>query len=404
MRALEGACWFLRIDSGNSFREKYPQFKIDCLTMGLKQRWSQIVLAFVMVGLFFISGAETGLAALQPGEFPTQARAIADDETRQISVPDWLQITFASLPPIEGEGGFDGSAWVEQLGYDISRVWEDGMSPDQVLQLGDIRELGPELFSLQGIERIVQSPLGDVSLANFPLIGEQTLQSLSQAVPGLSERLISETSPIQALLDAQGMGDLTNHTLADVLDQLPALADLRLDQIDLSAFSVSSIPGLMETPLAQLENWQGSLIREIPGLNQVPLGRFPNPLGAAGGISMRIDMVYGPAEVSREHTISGSYEQGFAVPCAQPDQDCAYIELDDLENKGRAARGQPEGLQWISGKYQDVKGGHGVLGALNGGREPTGRHPFGSAFKVVVWELDETADTVSTALFFRVCG
>ena len=51
-----------------------------------------------------------------------------------------------------------------------------------------------------------------------------------------------------------------------------------------------------------------------------------------------------------------------------------------------------------------MKGGHGALGALNGGREPTGRHPFGSAFKVVVWEPDETADTVSTALFFRVCG
>jgi hypothetical protein len=41
------------------------------------------------------------------------------------------------------------------------------------------------------------------------------------------------------------------------------------------------------------------------------------------------------------------------------------------------------------------------------GWEPTGRHPFGEAFKVVVMEPSETADTVDTALYFRFslpCG
>ena len=61
------------------------------------------------------------------------------------------------------------------------------------------------------------------------------------------------------------------------------------------------------------------------------------------------------------------------------------------------------GKQWISGKYQEVEGGEGFLKIVNGGKEPTGRHPFGDAFKVAVWDIDETSGSVSTALFFRIC-
>ncbi len=50
-----------------------------------------------------------------------------------------------------------------------------------------------------------------------------------------------------------------------------------------------------------------------------------------------------------------------------------------------------------------VKGGQGLLGILNCGKEPTGRNPFGSAFKVALWSVDETKDTAETAIFFRFC-
>jgi hypothetical protein len=70
----------------------------------------------------------------------------------------------------------------------------------------------------------------------------------------------------------------------------------------------------------------------------------------------------------------------------------------------RANRSYEEGKQWISGKYQEVEGGWGLLKAVNNGREPTGRLPFGKAFKVVVMEPDETTDTVDTALYFRFCA
>jgi hypothetical protein len=58
----------------------------------------------------------------------------------------------------------------------------------------------------------------------------------------------------------------------------------------------------------------------------------------------------------------------------------------------------------VSGKYQEVKGGIGVLAAVNGGKEPTGRHPFGEAFKLVITDVSEKQGTASLAMFFRFCS
>jgi hypothetical protein len=57
----------------------------------------------------------------------------------------------------------------------------------------------------------------------------------------------------------------------------------------------------------------------------------------------------------------------------------------------------------MSGKFQKVNGGFGILKALNGGKEPTGRNPFGSSFKQVIWNIDEASGSVKTAMFFRIC-
>ena len=62
-----------------------------------------------------------------------------------------------------------------------------------------------------------------------------------------------------------------------------------------------------------------------------------------------------------------------------------------------------KGKAWVSGKYQLVKGEEDTLGSVNGGKEPTGRHLFGDAFKVAVWDVSEVDGMMSQALFFRVC-
>lgn len=139
------------------------------------------------------------------------------------------------------------------------------------------------------------------------------------------------------------------------------------------------------------------LLHEFEQSFQSQLTNIPSPtVGWA-----RIDFVYGSAETQRNNTISGSYNEGFQVDC---DESCAYIELDDLENTGRSVRGNFEGQQWINGLYQDVDGGWGCLKWVNGGREPTGRHPYGDNFKVVVTKTDESTDLVETSLYFRVCN
>ena len=138
-------------------------------------------------------------------------------------------------------------------------------------------------------------------------------------------------------------------------------------------------------------SWGNSTLGGVPGLADVPFDQMPNPIGSVGLLG-QVDVAYGPAEQSRQNTISGSYQAGFNVAC---EIDCAHVEL--------TASPALHGKQWISGKYQEVRGGEGILGQVNGGKEPTGRHPFGKVAKVVVWDVDESTGTVSTALFFRIC-
>ena len=197
----------------------------------------------------------------------------------------------------------------------------------------------------------------------------------------------------QELPGTPGFNPSSDSTIAEILSANPQLGQLSLGQLGqkLDQFSIADIPNLQNVPLQNLANWENSLISEVPGLGNVPLAQMPNPVQATGMIGI-VDVVYGTAESDRHNTISGSYREGFQVACKE---NCAHVEL--------AGASSLYGKQWISGKYQKVKGGSGVLSAVNGGKEPTGRHPFGDVFKVSVWDVDESTGTVSTALHFRIC-
>ncbi|NJN12995.1 MAG: hypothetical protein HC815_35725 [Richelia sp. RM1_1_1] len=275
------------------------------------------------------------------------------------------------------------------------------------MTLGDIDEaLKPQLFSLSNITSVSNdSNLNTSNLEYFPLLGEQTIQHLAEVLPNLGQTNTSEIPPINALLKAESPQTNTNTTLSNLLSQNPTLGKLKLNQIDLSTYTISDIPNLDAVQLSNFNAWENTLIEDVPGLNAVPLASFPLPLTEVGNKVARIDFIWGRAEKRRQRTVSGSDVAGFSVPCKG--EDCPHIELDDLENSGRNIRGKFEGRSWISGKYQKVEGGWGCLKSVNAGKEPTGRLPYGSAFKVVVMEPSETTDTVDTALFFRfknVCG
>ncbi|WP_225895597.1 hypothetical protein [Dendronalium phyllosphericum] len=149
-----------------------------------------------------------------------------------------------------------------------------------------------------------------------------------------------------------------------------------------------NIPGLPQTSttlltvITQSSTGERKAWDNLPGLRTLDLS-----------FVAKVDLPLRDIEANRTRSISGSYQEGFNVPCLQ--NNCAHMEMSGI--------GKTTGTQWISGKFQKVNGGFGLLKTLNRGKEPTGRNPFGSSFKQVVWNIDEASGEVETAMFFRIC-
>ncbi|NEO99559.1 MAG: hypothetical protein F6K58_12945 [Symploca sp. SIO2E9] len=359
------------------------------------------VVVFFTVILGFAAPASASTLPTRIWDIPAVE---SDAYTTQVLLPDWGQITFKNLPAASSNGT------IENLG----RSWKAGQTPDQFLQLGDISSvLNAQILSVGAIEQLPLESinLDSIALSSFPLAGEQIVSHLSEIVPNLGQFKLGDVAPLSSLAsqilgnaEIPDLGSIFELPIAQVISQFPAFAKARLNSVDLEQFAFTEIPNLESVSLEKFTLWQEQPLTTIPNLNSVPLSSFPKPVAEAGNLVMRIDMIYTAAEGKRHNTVSGSDVEGFAVDC---ETDCAYIELDNLENTGRKVRAALEGKQWISGRYQQVQGGHGCLAGVNGGKEPTGRHPFGSLFKLVVEEPDETTDAVNTALYFRfsnLCG
>ena len=347
----------------------------------------------LFIGLFFCLFSSPAFASIAPEPaIPTTA---IEWEQQAARVPDWSRISFHTLPPIASDGSFTAPPEASQaVGYDLSRTWEAGQTPDTYLKLGDFQtSLYPQIFNLHTIAITDGFDLQQVPLSSLEMATWQTVNDLVTAIPGLSNLPVGRSPPIAKLFSQSSLISNVSDSIGEVLSESPALGDLALGELGelLDSFSITDIPGLENAPLQTLRDWENSTIASVPGLANIPLAQMPNPVGATGVLS-RVDVVYGPAEQHRNNTISGSKQTGFTAACQK---DCAHVEL--------TASPELHGKQWISGQYQEVEGGEGFLKMVNGGKEPTGRHPFGDAFKVAIWDVDESSGTVSTALFFRIC-
>ncbi|MEB3218974.1 MAG: hypothetical protein VKN72_22440 [Nostocales cyanobacterium 94392] len=316
-------------------------------------------------------------------------------EWQNTRLPDWNQITFSKMPAITESGSFQvPNNITSELEYDPSRSWNAGQTPDSFTMLGDFQDsFKLQKFSLTDISQIANLNLQGNSLENFGVVKLQSLDSLVKAIPDLKEILIVDVKPILDLL-SQNLSQSfdTNQTIGNLLNKSPHLGKLSFESLDLTFYNIDSIPGLSTTPIASFDKWHSVYIDEVPGLSDVPFSQFPDPANSVGMEVGIVDVAFATDEQKRNLTVSGSNREGFAVPC---EQDCAHIELS----------GSPvvKGKAWISGKYQLVKGGRGILGSVNGGKEPTGRNLFGDAFKVAVWDVSEVDGKISQSLFFRVC-
>ena len=350
-----------------------------------------------IAGLALLLGLVTSQAQVAASISPDPAiptTAIALEDT-YAQLPDWAQITLRTLPPILADGGFVVPPDLTQtLGYDLSRMWQAGQTADTYLKLGDLQtSLYPQLFNLHSIAQLTDLDLSQVTLSRFAMVTQQTLNDWVTALPGLGNYSVEQIPAIASLISLTYANADLNTTLADLLITHADLGQLQLAQLgeQLDQFAITDIPGLDSVPIQNLHHWQNSFIAQVPGLADVPLNQMPNPIDMAG-VMGTVDVVYGPAERDRHNTISGSKQVGFSATC---NENCAHMELTGTPGL--------HGKQWVSGKYQQVEGGFGILGMVNGGKEPTGRHPFGEVFKVSIWDVEESTGQVSTALHFRIC-
>jgi hypothetical protein len=428
--------------------------------MNKLKRW--ILLSVLAIAIFLLTSMtprfEAWISHVHANEsaIPTIPYAAGN---QSVNIPDWSAISFSSLPAISSSGSFElPSNLLDQLGYDPSRTWSAGQTADQFMMLGDIRDaFHTEAFSLEQIADLSGFALSNLNLNDFNLGGQQTIASLSNAIQGLENLQISQVSPLASLLssnlegrtdlqsiirtlaplvattglsevtgvlpsdlssiggllanadqlttllqtdlDSVDLNSLLSLTIGDLLEEYPYLSSLMpLNAIDLSAFPISSIPGLEQASLGSLANWQQQLIGQVPGLNQIPFSLMPNSLSLGAELIATADVMWGAAEYGDPNVRDSFFVSGTGgphddttqiVPC-DVGASCSYVELDD-------------GKRWASGETQMVPGGYGVLGMVNGGKEPTGRLVYGRLFKVVVTQTHEAEGTADTGLYFRIC-
>ncbi|WP_157464665.1 hypothetical protein [Crocosphaera chwakensis] len=313
------------------------------------------------------------------------------------STPSELQtkLSFACFGTIEQDGSIPAD-YNSDIGYDISRQWQAGYHVTQVLKLGDLAEsFSPQTLTISNMINSGGGDINSVSIKEFPLIHQQSLSDLIQSIPSLKNTKVKHFPG----LDSYG----GNQRLSQLIKRHSSLKNLTLEQLGIGDFSLSSIPGLAQAQLNQFPGWGNQYLSNLPYFSTIPLAQMPNAWVANNPVIARIDALRS-REGQQDRTLSGSYKEGFNVPCYS---DCDYVELDDIENQGASVSLPVEGIRWISGKKQKVSGGEGCLAWINNGQEPTGIHPFGPAFKVVLWDVNEQTGNITTKLFFRFrasCG
>ena len=333
-----------------------------------------------------------------------------------LRIPDWNQITFSALPALTSGGEVRISPqYVKMLGYNPNRAWSAGTKVDRVIMLGDVAgAFGLQRFSLNSIDRITQISLSNLPLKDLELINWQTPSTLARAIPMLRTMAIDNIPVLRDFFNRVGLYRYIDPyidgkiTLEDAISLLPKrLVNKTLGEVlNLDRYKLSNgIPGLTTTQLGKFLGWQQSFISGVPLLNRIPFNQFPIaiPFGIGGVALADImwgDSEYGDPSLSDGWFVSGSAKYGRNKPLkCQANQPCPYIELSGLFG----SIGLNHGKRWVVGKYQKVPGGEGILGAIAGGKEPTGRLVFGSAFKMILMHTDESKGTATFGINFRVC-
>lgn len=312
-------------------------------------------------------------------------------------------LALQSAVPAHIEGNQAVLDWDNYLVGDLAPM-PDGQTFEQVvtvenfpaigeLSLGDVAPPGTAIGSVEGLDDI---PVGDVV----------------NSIPGLSERKASESPAFMKMAENYAIQTGTkvamhyaDKAIGKVLQDVPGL-----DKVPMGVFSevlkgdpLNSLPGLAEIAINKIPGLDKAVLDKIPGLEKLPLSTFMD-LAKYSPVAILNDLWSKEEEKSIFKSVSGSDIEGWAVPCNQAN--CQYIELGDF--RGSLAIMPYHGARWnaggpnIPGGQQMVKGGHGTLGKLFGGLEPTGR-PLGSDVKIVLSEVNQSKGVAKFSLYTHAC-
>ncbi|NES01776.1 MAG: hypothetical protein F6K22_02410 [Okeania sp. SIO2F4] len=311
-------------------------------------------------------------------------------------IPAWELITFESLPPFLTAGSWQSSESLDNLaGYSLSLEWEKGQNIASVLTLGDFQSsFKLHLLSLNSIFVPLSIKPESLKLADFPLLKNLDLGELVEAIPDLKikkleARMLTQRSanaPVADLIKTVKGSEVIGKTIGQVLEQDKSLKKLKLSQIQLSKYPITSIPRLDSTPLKFFPGWQSVVLTDIPYLKKLPFSFFPNPPTNEGFFALvkSINLIDKASNIS---SVSGGKNDGFEQNCLSP---CQVISLGGSEFLSSRS--------WVESE-QKVRGGKGFLAVASGGLESTGRHPYSDAFKVVLQPIDRV--NVKINLYFR---
>jgi hypothetical protein len=396
--------------------------------LSARSRSACFLLPLVLTLWLVMGEADEAIAQTTPDSYGIQ-QPVPTINRNGLILPDWSKINFDNLPAMLEAGSLQlPQEAIDLLGYDPSAAWNAGDKVADVLKLGSVAELGVGEMDLKQIDSILGQSSQKLSLSQYLPVQYQNLGSLTQAVPKLGDFQIKDVQSVADLIAGKGGNipglsvggfvggqisigtgenlpfNLQNMQIGDFLKQFPLAGNLNLKDLNLSQYKIESIPNLNLATLKEFKDWENAVIKGVPGLDKVPFSKLPNPLSEGQNpFVARVDVPLDNQEQDRERSLSGSYQEGFRVPC---ESSCVHAELTpiggsqmDKANAGAFANGKV----WISGKAQKVKGGFGVLGKVAGGKEPTGRNPYGSILKQVITTVDQAKGNVGTSIYFRVC-
>jgi hypothetical protein len=204
--------------------------------------------------------------------------------------PDWSQITLDDIPPIAKGGSFDikniadyysSEELISILGYDPSRSWVKGARLSDILKLGDLKGVSNlSQWSLTDVAAEVgihPDDLKSLSLDDYGLIKNQTVEDLVFAIPSLAGMKVEDVKPIYDMAGlAFGVGNTNfgEQTIGDLAASNFDFASLKMDSIELSQYDLSSIEGIENAQFGNFAGSEGAATSEIPYLEYVPMASY----------------------------------------------------------------------------------------------------------------------------------